>query len=83
MSISSSVGGTISSATAGDDKNSKAEEFTASFVAQTNWSFVEKLLKVQNETHHCHNSIYHYSVFPECGCLVLFSQKKKTKEVVE
>ncbi|XP_070503270.1 DENN domain-containing protein 5B isoform X3 [Chironomus tepperi] len=44
LSISSSVGGTISSSIA-DDKNSKVEEFTASFVAQTNWSFVEKLLK--------------------------------------
>lgn len=48
LSISSSVGGTISSSVA-DDKNSKAEEFTASFVAQTNWSFVEKLLKVKKE----------------------------------
>lgn len=28
------------------DKGSKAEEFSASFVAQTNWTFVEKLLKV-------------------------------------
>lgn len=46
LSIASSVGATISSAAAADDKNSKGEEFTASFVAQTNWSFVEKLLKV-------------------------------------
>lgn len=30
------------------DNNSKSEEFTASFVAQTNWKFVEKLLKVIN-----------------------------------
>lgn len=36
LSISSSVA----------DNNSKSEEFTASFVAQTNWKFVEKLLKV-------------------------------------
>lgn len=28
------------------DKGSKGEEFSASFVAQTNWTFVEKLLKV-------------------------------------
>lgn len=37
LSISSSIG-------RGD--NSKSEEFSASFVAQTNWKFVEKLLKV-------------------------------------
>lgn len=30
-----------------DDKNPKGEEFSASFVAQTNWTFVEKLLKVK------------------------------------
>lgn len=30
-----------------DDKSSKSEEFSASFVAQTNWTFVEKLLKVR------------------------------------
>lgn len=39
LSIASSVGG-------GTDNNSKSEEFTASFVAQVNWKFVEKLLKV-------------------------------------
>lgn len=38
LSIASSVGGA--------DNNSKSEEFTASFVAQVNWKFVEKLLKV-------------------------------------
>jgi hypothetical protein len=43
LSIASSVGG----ASIAEDKNSKAEEFSASFVAQTNWSFVEKLLKVR------------------------------------
>jgi hypothetical protein len=43
LSMASSVGGGNSMA---DDKASKAEEFTASFAAQTNWSFVEKLLKV-------------------------------------
>lgn len=30
-----------------DDKCLKAEDFSASFVAQTNWTFVEKLLKVK------------------------------------
>jgi hypothetical protein len=39
LSMASSVGG-------GADNNSKSEEFTASFVAQVNWKFVEKLLKV-------------------------------------
>lgn len=39
LSIASSVGG---------ENNSKTEDsFTASFVAQTNWKFVEKLLKVK------------------------------------
>lgn len=33
-----------------DDKSSKGEEFSASFVAQTNWTFVEKLLKVRENT---------------------------------
>jgi hypothetical protein len=39
-----------SSRTISDDKNSNTEltksEFSASFLAQTNWSIVEKLLKV-------------------------------------
>lgn len=39
LSISSSIGR--------GDNNSKSEEFSASFVAQTNWKFVEKLLKVK------------------------------------
>lgn len=30
------------------EKGSKGDEFSASFVAQTNWTFVEKLLKVGN-----------------------------------
>ena len=30
-----------------DDKATEAEKYSASFVAQTNWSFVEKLLKVR------------------------------------
>lgn len=46
LSMSSSVGGGSISTNIADDKNSKGEEFSASFVAQTNWSFVEKLLKV-------------------------------------
>lgn len=41
LSIASSIGGG-----GGADNNSKSEEFTASFVAQVNWKFVEKLLKV-------------------------------------
>ena len=40
LSMASSVGG------GGAADNSKSEEFTASFVAQVNWKFVEKLLKV-------------------------------------
>ncbi|KAG5685101.1 hypothetical protein PVAND_014301 [Polypedilum vanderplanki] len=43
LSMASSIGGGGNSTA--EDKGSKAEEFTASFVAQTNWSFVEKLLK--------------------------------------
>lgn len=31
----------------GLEKGSKGDEFSASFVAQTNWTFVEKLLKVR------------------------------------
>jgi hypothetical protein len=42
LSISSSA----QPSTNADDKGSKGEEFSASFVAQTNWTFVEKLLKV-------------------------------------
>lgn len=30
-----------------EDKTTEAEKYSASFVAQTNWSFVEKLLKVK------------------------------------
>jgi hypothetical protein len=37
----------ISSNVPVDEKGSKGEEFSASFVAQTNWTFVEKLLKVR------------------------------------
>jgi hypothetical protein len=44
LSISSSVNAQPSGNV--DDKNAKGEEFSASFVAQTNWTFVEKLLKV-------------------------------------
>ncbi|CRK94524.1 CLUMA_CG008027, isoform B [Clunio marinus] len=44
LSISSSISTPHPPVTA-DEKNSKGEEFSASFVAQTNWSFVEKLLK--------------------------------------
>lgn len=47
LSISSSIGAPSNS----EDKSSstKGEEFTASFVAQTNWTFVEKLLKVSEK----------------------------------
>lgn len=45
LSISSSVN--VNPAAGGnDEKGLKSEEFSASFVAQTNWTFVEKLLKV-------------------------------------
>lgn len=47
LSIASNVSAQQSSGN-NDDKNSKVEEFSASFVAQTNWTFVEKLLKVRN-----------------------------------
>lgn len=47
LSISSSVNAALPPSGHGDDKNSKGEEFSASFVAQTNWTFVEKLLKVR------------------------------------
>lgn len=47
LSISSNVSAQHSVGNS-DDKGSKGEEFTASFVAQTNWTFVEKLLKVRN-----------------------------------
>lgn len=43
-------GGTMKTTDAtgtGDDKATEAEKYSASFVAQTNWSFVEKLLKVR------------------------------------
>jgi len=78
LSISSSVGGTISSSVV-DDKNSKTEEFTASFVAQTNWSFVEKLLKVKKEliTEHFHLSFPKIIFFP-CRTSTC-SQECKTK----
>lgn len=45
LSISSNVSA-HQSAGNNDDKGLKGEEFSASFVAQTNWTFVEKLLKV-------------------------------------
>lgn len=45
LSISSNVSAHQSTVN-NEDKNSKGEEFSASFVAQTNWTFVEKLLKV-------------------------------------
>lgn len=47
LSISSSVNAALPPSGHSDDKNSKGEEFSASFVAQTNWTFVEKLLKVR------------------------------------
>lgn len=43
-----SISSNISAHQAVDEKgNGKGEEFSASFVAQTNWTFVEKLLKVR------------------------------------
>lgn len=45
LSISSNVSAQHS--TTEDKGSSKGEEFSASFVAQTNWTFVEKLLKVR------------------------------------
>lgn len=57
LSISSNVSTHHHGAgTNNDDKGGKGgEEFSASFVAQTNWTFVEKLLKVRN---HISISIY-------------------------
>lgn len=46
LSISSNVS-TQQAGGNNDDKGGKGEEFSASFVAQTNWTFVEKLLKVR------------------------------------
>lgn len=45
LSISSNVSAQ-QPAGGNDEKGLKGEEFSASFVAQTNWTFVEKLLKV-------------------------------------
>ena len=44
LSISSNV--SAQQSTNDDKSTNKGEEFSASFVAQTNWTFVEKLLKV-------------------------------------
>lgn len=44
LSISSSA--SIQQSTKDDKSSKQGEEFSASFVAQTNWTFVEKLLKV-------------------------------------
>lgn len=53
LSISSSVNAALPPSGHSDDKNLKAEEFSASFVAQTNWTFVEKLLKVNPNCFFC------------------------------
>ena len=45
-----SISSNVSAHQAVDEKGNKGEEFSASFVAQTNWTFVEKLLKVRNIT---------------------------------
>ena len=42
-----SISSNVSAHQAVDEKGNKGEEFSASFVAQTNWTFVEKLLKVR------------------------------------
>jgi hypothetical protein len=44
-----SISSNVSTHQAADEKGNKGEEFSASFVAQTNWTFVEKLLKVRRK----------------------------------